>query len=381
MRSIYSKFNLRDPKTGAPVDLLAVMDIMFDEASKKGKILWEQSYCDRWFITNAPQMELTAEGIIGKYKLRFLASIIGNDAATPLRPTDGFDEWRGEIPRMGHRFFTSAKTLRKLKSIEENPRLSDVQKYNEIKKTILKEYKEAYLGTKDVPDHIVLRALSNGGVANFTSEINPDGREYKLIYGMPSENIITASMPFIKDNLGHLDIVEEMEKVKEVADDKSLDFEDMETLMTSQAYSFLKRTELVKKAIFGNDKSTRTVTDAAFNEYWTKENKFPPISIIKKKNRMQEDGKDKIINPWNPDVIAFKPKGIIGELQPAFEDNEIIEEDGVEYSNAGQGIRMAKWRTGESTGQKAGEYTQGSWRVVPIINSIDACLNLRINNF
>ena len=35
----------------------------------------------------------------------------------------------------------------------------------------------------------------------------------------------------------------------------------------------------------------------------------------------------------------------------------LFEEDNVDYMNAGNGIRIAKWRTGESTGQKAVSYT------------------------
>jgi len=382
MQSIYKKFNLKDPQSGAPIDLLKTMNITFDEASKKGKLLWEQTYSDRWFTTNAPQMSLTAEGIVSKYHLRYMASIIGNDAATPLRPNDGFEDWKGEIPRMGHRFFTSAKKLRKLKEIEENPRLSDTQKYNEIKKCFVTEYQEAYLGTKDVSDHMILRALSNYGIANFTKDINPDGRTYKIDYAMPKENKLVATLAWTKENMDKIDIIEEMERVKEIIDNKNLDFDDFEILMTPQRIAFIKRLPRLKKAIFGSDKSDSTITDAKFREFWEGDNGFPALVPIKKKNRMQEDGKaSKVVNPWNEDMVAFKPKGIIGELQPAFEDNEIIEEENVEYSNAGQGIRMAKWRVGESTGQKAGEYTQGSWRVVPLFNSIQAIVNMKVNNF
>lgn len=378
MQSIYRQFNVKDPKTGAPIDLLKTMDITFDEASKQGKILWEQMYSDRWFTTNAPQMSLNAEGIVSRYKVRFMASIIGNDAATPLRPSAGFEDWKGEIPRVGHKFFTSAQKLRKLKEIEENPRLSDAQKYREIMKTFVGEYQEAYLGTKDTSDHMILRALSNNGTAAFTSEINPDGRVYKLDYGMPDENKLTTGNEWTEENLTTVDIIKEMEQFRELLENKTIDFQSGELLMDYKVYAYMKRTSLIKRAIFGNDKSSSTVTDAKFKEYWEGENNFPAITLIKKKNRMQEDGKDIIVNPWNSDIICFKPSGGIGELQPAFEDNEIIEEENVAYTNAGQGIRMAKWRVGESTGQKAGEYTQGSWRVVPIINSIDAIVNMKI---
>lgn len=52
----------------------------------------------------------------------------------------------------------------------------------------------------------------------------------------------------------------------------------------------------------------------------------------------------------------------------------------VQYTDAGDGIRIAKWTTGESTGQQAAEYTQGSWRAVPIISCINAIVNLKVRN-
>ena len=82
------------------------------------------------------------------------------------------------------------------------------------------------------------------------------------------------------------------------------------------------------------------------------------------------DGKRKSLEPWNHNFICIKPAGVIGEIQPAIEDSELIEEENVDYMNAGGGIRIAKWRTGESTGQVAAEYTQGSGRLLPLITEI-----------
>ena len=55
-----------------------------------------------------------------------------------------------------------------------------------------------------------------------------------------------------------------------------------------------------------------------------------------------------------------------------------MEEENVDYMNAGNGIRIAKWRTGESTNQVAAEYTQGSARLLPLITEIDAIICLQV---
>ena len=58
-----------------------------------------------------------------------------------------------------------------------------------------------------------------------------------------------------------------------------------------------------------------------------------------------------------------------------------MEEENVDYMNAGNGIRIAKWRTGESTGQVAAEYTQGSARMLPIFNEIGTIVCFQVRGF
>jgi hypothetical protein len=373
MESIFQKLTF----PGQPIDLLKTMQIMFDQASLQNKALWEKTYVDKWFTTNLPQYGLTAEGIVGKYKLRFLASIIGNDASTPLRPGDGFDTWKGEIPRMGHRFLMEAGKMRKLLEIYESGRISDTAKFEEIKRTLMTDYREAYLGTKDIVDHIVLRALSNGGVADFTSTINPDGRTYKIDYEMSSDNKKNATAAWTDANIATVDVLTDLITILYEFKEKGVSFGSM--LMAPEIMYYMMRTTLVRKNIFGTDKSTSIPTVDQFNALLNS-NGLPTVEVITKKNAIQKDGVRSTLDPWNHDMVVLIPGGNIGELQPAFEDNEIVSEDTVQYTNAGGGIRIAKWRVGESTGQKAGEYTQGSWRVVPIINSIDAIVNLKVRN-
>ena len=138
MKSIFSTFKINDVKTGKPIDLIGTMQIMFDKATLENKTLWEQTYVDRWFDFRPPQLGLTAEGIMGKYSVRIRASIIGNDADTPLRAGRGFELWNGEIPRVGHKFKTDAKTLRTMLMVYENNRINPVQKLKEIQNNFIR---------------------------------------------------------------------------------------------------------------------------------------------------------------------------------------------------------------------------------------------------
>lgn len=378
MESIFSKVSL----PSIPVDLLATLRIFFEKGTLQNKTLFEQLYVDRWFTYNLPQMDLTAEAIMASYKVRFMASVIGNDAATPLRPTDGFKTFTEEIPRMGHRFPMSAKKLRKMLTVLETSkkRYSDQQKLNEVYKMLMGDVREAYLGCKDTADHIILQAISNGGVAEFTPQLNnPDGRKFKIDYAMPDRNKRKAAKAWTKENAASINPFEELAELKYEFDAYGITFGEM--CVSPALYAWIITNPNVRKAIKGSDKSGQAVTPAELNAM-LEQFELPAVTKINKRNAVAADGKRKeqLINPFNDDVIVLKPAGVIGEVQPAFEDSEIIPEKDVDYIDGGNGIRVAKWQVGESTGQKAGEYTQASWRALPIITEIDGIVNYKVRN-
>lgn len=376
MESIFSKVSL----PSIPVDLLATLRIFFEKGSLQNKTLFEQLYVDRWFDYNLPQMGLTADAIMASYKVRFMASVIGNDSATPLRPTDGFKTFSGEIPRLGHRFPMTADKLRKLLTLLEasSKRYSDQQKFNEIYKMLIGEVREAFLGCKDTVDHIILQAISKNGVAEFTPTLNnPDGRTFKIDYSMPERNKRKAAKEWTKENAASVNPFEELAELKYEFENYGITFGEM--LVAPSIYAWIINNPNVRRAIKGNDKSGQAVTPAELNAMLA-QFELPTITKINKRNAIAKDGKRaaELINPFNDNVVVLKPAGKIGEVQPAFEDNAIIPEKDVEYVDAGNGIRVAKWQVGESTGQKAGEYTQASWRALPIITEIDGIVNLQV---
>lgn len=374
MDSIFSKVNL----PSIPVDLLNTLRIFFEKGSLENKTLFEQLYVDKWFNYNLPQMDLTVEALQATYNVRFMASIIGNDAGAPTRPTDGFKTFTGEIPRVGHKFAMSAKKMRKLLAILEAKRYTDEQKFQEVYKMLTGDVKEAYLGCKDTVDHMVLQALSNGGVASFTPTLNnPDGRKYVIDYNMPKRNKLRATKNWIDDNASTVNPFEELAAIKYQFESYGITFG--EILCSPALYAWIINCPAVRKAVKGSDKSGQAVTSAELTAM-LQQFDLPAITKVVKKSAVAKDGKrsETLIDPWNENMLVLKPAGVIGEVQPAYEDNAIIPEPDVTYIDAGNGIRVAKWQTGESTGQKAGEYTQASWRAVPVLTEIDGIVNYQV---
>lgn len=365
-------------KNGAPLDLLATWRKTFDKASEREVALFQKMYTDGWFTYNTPQMSLTAEAIVGKYNIRFMATLLGDESPSPLRRSDGFDLWTKEIPRVGQTFVMFARDYRKLMEVYENPRLKEADKVKQIEKTLTHDIQDAYLGCKDVMDFIVLMAFSNWGVAQFVPAINnPGGRAYEVDYSMPDANKLVSLLNWTTANTkaGKLVPILFLSALCSALRDRGI--EPGEILMSQELYTWLRMDGTTRLLAHGTDKQAQVVTKSELDAMLT-ENQIPPITVVRRRMGISPDGKRKTVDPWNPNFIAIKPAGVIGEIQPAIEDSELIEEDDVDYINAGNGIRISKWRTGASTGQVAGEYTEGAARLLPLITEIGQCVCVQV---
>lgn len=384
MRSIYSTFTGLHSVEGKPLDFLAAWKKALDKASETEVILFQKMYSDEYLEYEAPQLSLTAEGLMGKFHFRVMATVLSNEAPTPLRRSDGFDIWTKEIPRVGHKFFMKVSTYRKLLETYKSPYLKEPQKVKQIEKTLKNDIQNAYLGCKDYVDYVFLNSLSNWGICKFKPELNnPGGRTYEVDYMMDDAHKLVSALLWNAANskAGKLNITLLLTQIVTLFKAKGIEFKEM--MMAPELISFLRMDEGIRTAIYGKDKSTKIAKLTDLNEYLS-ENGIPPVKEIKRLVAIEKDGEATPQDPWNHDMIVFIPNtenGKLGSVQPSIEDNELMEEENVDYMDAGNGIRIAKWRTGDSTGQQTGEYTQGSARLLPIISEINAVIMLQVRGF
>lgn len=384
MRSIYSTFTGLHNVEGKPLDFLAAWKKTFDKASEREVILFQKMYSDEYLEYEAPQLSLTAEGLMGKYHFRVMATVLANESPTPLRRSDGFDLWTKEIPRVGHKFFMKVSTYRKLLEVYKSPYLKEPQKVKQIEKTLKNDMQNSYLGCKDYVDYVLLTALSHWGVCRFKPELNnPGGREFEVDYMMEEANKLVSALVWSKENskAGKLDITLLLTQIVTLFKAKGITFKEM--MMAPELISFMRMDEGIRTAIFGNDKKAKIAKLSELNEYLS-ENELPPVKEIRRLVAIEKDGEAEPNDPWNHNMIVFIPEsenGKLGVVQPSIEDSELMEEENVDYMDAGNGIRISKWRTGDSTGQQTGEYTQGAARLLPIITEINAVVAMQVRGF
>lgn len=263
-------------KAGSPLDLLATWRKTFDKASEREVALFQKMYTDGWFTYNTPQMSLTAEAIVGKYQIRFMATLLGDESPSPLRRSDGFDVWTKEIPRVGQTFVMFARDYRKLMEVYENPRLKEADKVKQIEKTLTHQMQDAYLGCKDVMDFIVLMAFSNWGVAQFVPAINnPGGRAYEVDYTMPDANKLVSVLNWTTANVkaGKLNPILFLSVL--CAALRARGVQPGEILMSQELATWLRMNDATRLLAHGTDKQAQTVTKSEFSAL-LEENEIPP---------------------------------------------------------------------------------------------------------
>lgn len=369
-----------------PLDLIGFMQILFDKYEENEVAKFSEMAVDKYLTLNPVQMGLTAEALMGQYNFRIMATVLGNDSDTPLRGSTGFSAWTHEIPRIGHKYAMEASRLRQLYQVLESVRTTDTAKVKQLQTTIFNNVQDAYLGCKDTLDYIFLHALFHEGKVEFTSTLNnPQGpAKFSIDYEMPKENKLTASKAWTDANsaAGNLNIFEELQDIVAKMQNKGINVGEM--LMSPKMFVFIQRDPVVRKMVYGNDKSSALVTIPDLNAALTSYG-LPQISQINRRMAIEKDGKRSLVNPLLDDDkdserIVLIPSGKLGEIQPAVEDSDLIQEENVSYINSNDGIKISQWSVGDSTGQKPTEYTQASGRLLPIITEIKGIYSLKVTN-
>lgn len=366
----------------APIDLIGSVKVMFDEYEKNEIAPFQETFVDKYFTFNVPQMSLTAEALMGRYHFRIMASVLGQESKTPLRASKGFDLWTKEIPRLGHKFVMKATDLRKLAAVIDNPRISDERKRKALEDSFLNQIQDAYLGGKDTLDYIVLYSIFNGGVVNFVPSINnPQGIEYQIDYDMPAGNIMVSDKLWNASNsaAGNLDIYMQLQDIcQEMA---TYGRGCREILVDPTIYSFMTRELGVRKATYGTDRSSAMVRDDDFQNALAGYG-IAPVRTIRKRVGIEVDGEISTLNPINANNIVFLPDvEKLGEVQPAVEDGELIKDPNVVDVGASDGFVLSKWSVGDSSDQQPAEYTQCAGRMLPIITEIKGIRSLQVRGF
>ena len=354
-------------------ELTRQVQIRFDAASEMNKRIFDNVICERFLDWDDPTIGLDIEEIIGQYNITIAAPTIGDNSKEPIIGSEGLATLKERIVNHALSKPMTMKTYRKILAILDSKIIKDEEKKKRLINIMWGEVTTVVNAIYGKLDMIFLGALSNEGKFELNEKTNPEGGVRGSInFNQPTENIATSKTLWTVDNIDTVDCFEDIQAILDAAQDK-VEFEKI--LCAPSRLSYMCRSKVLKRMIFGSDKSSSVLLPRQINE-WMQLNGFPIFETIKRQVRIQNGTTTTKYTPWNEKNMIFVPSGKLGLIKNAYSNNEIRPENGVAYSNYGR-IRVSQWGVGETQGSNSVEHTKAESMSLPVITEMNGIYTLK----
>ena len=354
-------------------ELTKNVQIRFDAVSALNKRLFDNVLFENYLDWDTPTIGLNFEELIGQYNISIAAPTIGDQSKEPILGTEGLQTLAEKIL---HHAITKPMTIqeyRKVLQILDSKSLPDAQKTQQLINLMWGEVKQPVESVLAKIDMIFLRALSNEGVFTFDTTTNPEGGvKGNINYNQPAANIATSTTAWTKANLATVDCFEDIQAILDAAADK-VTF--AKILCDPALISYMCRTALIKKMMWGNDKASRPVLLRDLNEFMSS-NGHPVFEPIRRQIRVANGPVKSIVKPWVQANMVFVPDGKLGLVKNAYANSELRAEPNVAYSNYGR-IRVSQWGVGETQVSNGVEFTKAEAFALPVITEMNGIYTLK----
>ncbi len=355
-------------------ELTKQVQIRIDAASELRKRLFDQNIYEKYLDWDTPTIGLNFEEIIGTYNLSVAAATLDSKGKEPIMGTEGMQTIAKKVLTHQMSYSMPMDDYRKVLQILDSKMLSDSAKTQQLVNLMWGNVTKVVNSVHSKLDVIFLGAMSNKGVFTFDAANNPEGGvRGEIDYQMPKGNIASVTTDWTAANQNNVDTLEDIQAVLDAAQDK-VEFEKI--LLSPARLSYILRNRKMKLAVFGNDKSSTPLLLSNLNEFMA-QNNFPKFEVIRRRTRIQNNGKLTEYNPWNDKNLVFVPSGKLGLIKNAYADNELRQEPGVTYSNYGR-IRISQWGKGETDNSNGVEFTKAQSLSLPVITEINGIYSLTV---
>lgn len=354
-------------------ELTRQVQIRFDAISKLNKQLFDNVLYEKYLDWDTPSVSLDFEEIIGKYNITIAAPTIGDNSKEAIVGSEGLQTLRERIVNHALALPMTVQEYRKILGILDSKHITDEAKKKQLVNLMWGDVMTVVNGIHGKLDMIFLGALSNEGKFEFNELTNPEGGVRGTVnYNQPGENISSAKTDWVQANADTVDCFEDIQAVLDAAQDKVVFGK---ILCDPSVLTYICRTKLLKRMIYGTDKSTSILLPAQLNE-WMRSNGFPVFEPIRRQVRVQNGAAQNIYQPWNKKNLVFVPDGKLGLVKCAYSNNELKPEPGVTYSNYNR-IRVSQWGVGETQGSNGVEFTKAETMALPVITEMSGIYTLK----
>lgn len=339
------------------------MQAIIDKRMDRFKVPTFSTYLD-WDV---PQVDLTFADVIGRSRIEAVASVIGDDAVSPLRSRAGLEKLEGRIPTISHKYAMNNSDYRGYITLQNQNNVNDDVKKRQIIDLIFKDVKNAADGCNARMDVMFLQAISTGKV-DLTASGNPDGVAVGSVdMLMPTANVKNVAK--VWTDAAATPTVD-IEGVISAGQAKGITFEKI--LMSRPTFNKLAGNKEIQ-GIFKNAISSNLATLANVNEFFVA-NGLPRIELIDSMFGLEKDGVIETFKAFADDVLVFVPAGKLGTVKNALPvEGGLMNVSGHTYADVDR-VKIAKW----STTEPMNEYTRGQLLAFPAISSIDAIFHLKL---
>lgn len=354
-------------------ELTKQVQIRFDAVSKLNKQLFDNVIFENYLDWDVPSIGLDFEEIIGKYNITVAAATIGENSNEPIIGSTGIDTLKESILKHALSVPMTTQTYRKVMQILSTKLLSDEAQKQELIKLMWGDVQTVVSAVLGKLDMIFLGALSNEGVFNLDETTNPEGGARGSInFNQPGENIATVSKSWTVENLSTVDCFEDIQAILDAAQNKTVL---AKILCAPSVISYICRSAMMKKMIWGNDRSAKPVLLRDLNEFM-QTNGFPVFEPIRRQILIQNGTSAVPYTPWKAENMVFVPDGKLGVVKNAYADAELKPEPGVTYSNYGR-ILVSQWGAGATTNSNGVEFTKAEALALPVITEMNGIYTLK----
>lgn len=359
-------------------ELTKMVQIRFDAVSEQNKKLFDNVLFENYLNWDVPSVKLDFEEAIGKYNISLAAATIGDNSNEPVIGTEGMATLKERILNHALTKSLTVQEYRQVLELQQSTLLSPEDRKRALIDLMWGKVEDVVQAVQNKIDLIFLKALSNEGVCTLDDENNPEGGvKGEINYNQPAANIASATTAWTDENIKTIDCFEDIQAILDAAQDKTV----LDKILCSPSLiTYICRSSLIKKMIWGADKSSAPVLLRDLNNFMAS-NDFPTFVPIRRQMRIQNGATTQLYTPWNASNLVFLPKtddGKIGVVKNAFADSELEgqAEPDVTYSNYGR-IRVSQWKVGEKQNSRGVEFTKAQCYALPVITEMNGIYTLK----
>ena len=355
-------------------ELTKNVQIRFDAVSQLNKRLFDNVIFENYLDWDTPTIGLDFEELIGQYNITVAAPTIGIDSKEPILGSEGLQTLKERILRHAITKPMTVQDYRKILQILDSKAISDKDKTQQLVNLMWGEVSDVVKSVLTKLDWMFLKGLSNEGNVTLDATTNPEaGVRGGISFNQPGTNIATSTTAWTQANIETVDCFEDIQGVIDAAQDKVVF---AKVLCDPALISYMCRSKMLHKMIWGNDKASSILTLRDINEYM-QANGYPVFEAVRRQVRIQNaDGSTTVNKPWATANMVFIPEGKLGVVKNAYANNELKPEAGVAYSNYGR-IRVSQWGVGDTMNSNGVEFTKAEVMALPVITEMDGIYTLK----